>query len=196
MNAPDLRHLTTDELDALLDGAGSARVTSHLETCTNCLAMVELDRRLVGALSALPALDPTPGFADRVMAKVTITPSLSPVTVLAPTPRSIAARRRALVGSLVAGSSLVAWFGWAIANPDAALNTVTPVLRQTGDGLWAAMQNLVSGAAGQSWSADLIGAFGSPGKMLLALVAISGIYVVALTGFRRLLTDPVTDARW
>ena len=66
MTAPELLHLTADELDALLDGAGSARVTSHLETCASCLAMVELDRRLVGALSALPALDPRPGFADRV----------------------------------------------------------------------------------------------------------------------------------
>ena len=195
MTAPDLLHLTAQELEALLDGAGSARVTSHLETCANCLAMVRLDQRLVGALSALPAFDPHPGFADRVMARVSIQPALSPVPALAPTPRSIAARRRARVGSLLAGGSLVAWFGWAIANPDAALNTVVPVLRQTGDGLWPSLQSLVSGAAAQAWSADLIGAFGSPGKMLLAVVAISGLYVVALTGFRRLLTDPVTDAR-
>ena len=192
MNAPDLLHLTADELDALLEGAGSARVTSHLETCATCLAMVELDRRLVGALSALPALDPRPGFADRVMAKVTVAPALSPAPLVAPTPRSIAARRRALGGSLLAGGSLVAAFAWAIANPAAALDTVAPAFQ----GLWVSLQNLVSSGSAQSWSAQLVGAFGSPGKMLLALVAISGVYVVALTGFRRLLTDPVTDARW
>lgn len=191
MNAPDLQHLTADELDARLDGSGSARVTSHLETCASCLAMVELDRRLVGALSALPALDPSPGFADRVMAKVTV-PALSAAPLVAPTPRSIAAGRRAFGGSLLAGGSLVAAFTWAIANPTAALSTVAPAFQ----GLWVSLQQLVSSGSAQSWSAQLVGAFGSPGRMLFALVAISGLYVVALTSFRRLLTDPVTDARW
>lgn len=192
MNAPILQHLTADELDALLDGAGSARVTSHLETCATCLAMVEGDRRLVGALSALPALDPTPGFADRVMARVTIAPVVSPAAVVAATPRSIAARRRAFGGSLLAGTSLVAAFAWAIANPAAALNTVTPAFQ----GLWASLQQLMTSGSAQSWSAQLVGAFGSPSKMLFALVAVSGLYVVALTGFHRLLTDPVPDANW
>src|SRR5512141_558547 len=114
MTTADLSHLTADELDALLDGAGSARVTSHLETCADCLALVEVDRRMVSALSALPALDPHPGFADRVMARVTIKPAMDQASANAPTPRSVAARRRAWAGSLLAGGALVAWFGWAI----------------------------------------------------------------------------------
>jgi hypothetical protein len=187
MSATALQHLTTDELDALLDGAGSTRVTSHLETCVNCLATVELDRRLVGALSALPALDPAPDFEERVMARVIIRPAQSPIAVAAPSPRSIAARRRALVGSVLAGCSLVAGFAWAVTHPAAAaLGGFAPVINRNGEALLASLQSMATTAS----------SLASPGRMLLALVAISLVYVIALTGFQRLLTEPATDARW
>ena len=184
MNDADSLHLTAEELDALHDGAGSARVTSHLETCTDCQALVELDRRLVGSLSALPAFDPSPDFEDLVMARVAIAPAASTVAVATPSPRSIAARRRAMVGSLLGGISLVASFVWAAANPTAALGGFEPTLRRGAVSFWLSLQSLADNAV----------LVASPGKMLLAMVALSGLYVVALTGFRFLLTEPVADA--
>ncbi len=196
MTAPDLLHLTADELDALLDGTAAERATSHLATCSSCLAMFELDRRLVTSLAALPSLSPSADFEQLVMSRVTVAPALVPAPAAAPSPREMAARRRVAIGALLTGGSLVAGFAWAFANPAAALGAVVPALRQTGEALWVSMQTVASNATEQPWFGNVTDALGSPGKVLLAMAAVGALYVVVLTGFRRLLTDPAADARW
>jgi predicted anti-sigma-YlaC factor YlaD len=196
MTAPEMQHLTADELDALLEGEGSHRVTSHLATCSSCLAMFELDRQLVGMLSALPAFNPSVDFEARIMAQVKVGPAITIVPTLAPSPREVAARRRVLIGSLAVGGSVIAGFAWAMANPAAALGAVAPALRQTGEALWVSLQTVASNATEQPWFNSLADTLASPGKALLALVAVGGLYALALTGFRRLLTEPAADARW
>lgn len=196
MTSPDLQHLTADELDALLDANASERATSHLATCRSCLAMFELDRRLVTSLAALPSLSPSADFEQLVMSRVTVAPTLVPTPATSPSPREIAARRRVVVGALLTGGSLVAGFAWAFANPAAALGAVAPVLRETGDALWVSMQTIASNATEQPWFGTFTDALGSPAKVLLAMAAVGALYVVALTGFRRLLTDSAADARW
>lgn len=196
MTAPDLLHLTADELDAILEGNGSSRSTSHLATCSSCLAMVELDRRLVGALSSLPSLAPSADFEQRVMARVTIGVAPAQAPMVAPSPRALAARRRVLAGSLVTAASVAAGFVWAAANPTAALGAVGPALQRTGETLWGSLQAVASNATEQPWFAAVADSLASPGKLLLAVVAVGGLYALALTGFRRLLTEPAADARW
>ena len=69
-------HPEQERLEALavgeLSAAEAAVVESHLVGCTRCLEEVEEWRALFGALGDLPGIDPTPGFADTVMARVDV----------------------------------------------------------------------------------------------------------------------------
>lgn len=69
-------HPATEEVEAYVAGSLSAadRATfeSHLAGCPECAAEVEEWRALFAGLAALPRIEPSPGFADRVMAQVRI----------------------------------------------------------------------------------------------------------------------------
>lgn len=69
-------HPTDQRLEAFCDGSLTkgerAGIESHLTGCSRCRGEVEDWRTLFVALSGLPHLAPTPGFALRVMAHVTI----------------------------------------------------------------------------------------------------------------------------
>lgn len=72
----DMLHPAPDQLEAYVEGslgaADRAVLESHLTTCARCASEVEEWRAIFAALSSLPRLEPTPGFADRVMAGVQI----------------------------------------------------------------------------------------------------------------------------
>lgn len=71
-----LNHPTAERLQAFveetLDGAGRAVVRSHLAGCAECQTDVAEFRSLFAALEGLPQLEPTAGFADRVMKHVRV----------------------------------------------------------------------------------------------------------------------------
>lgn len=74
MNEGRDRHLTQDERELFLPVEGteepSADLRQHVEDCERCHREVEALRSLHAALASLPRLDPRPGFADAVMARV------------------------------------------------------------------------------------------------------------------------------
>jgi anti-sigma factor RsiW len=74
----DMYHPTADRLEAfvegLLDKAERVVIESHLLGCPHCQTQVDEWRVLFAALSGLPQFEPSPGFADRVMAGVQLTP--------------------------------------------------------------------------------------------------------------------------
>lgn len=65
-------HLTPEELDLLLerDAEAAARVEAHLDRCLACRREAAAVRHLHHRLAALPRLETSPGFAQRVMARV------------------------------------------------------------------------------------------------------------------------------
>lgn len=192
-----LAHLSADELDALHDGSGNERATSHLETCADCRAMVASDLSLIATLSALPSWDPRAGFAERIIAGL----DRSVVPVLAATPagetdRSRSARRRVLIGGLVVGGVVSGGFAWAAFNPGAALDLATPALQDVGQALWLSLQALTANAVEQPWFGAVRDTLASPSRVVPALVGAGLAYAVALIGLRRLLTRPAADAGW
>ncbi len=62
-------------LEGTLDDAERVVFESHLVGCSRCQAEVEEWRGLFASLEALPPIEPSAGFADRVMAHVTVLPS-------------------------------------------------------------------------------------------------------------------------
>ena len=71
-----MTHLTGSRVEGYCDGSLAkderAAVDSHVAHCSRCRAEVEDWRAVFAALAALPRLDPRPGFADRIMARVRI----------------------------------------------------------------------------------------------------------------------------
>lgn len=72
----DALHPKDERLEAYSDGslAGEERasVESHVRQCSRCRVEVEDWHSLFSALAALPVLAPAPGFANRVMAHVSV----------------------------------------------------------------------------------------------------------------------------
>ncbi len=78
MNDLDL-HPEPEQLESYLEGTleegQRAVLESHLVGCSRCQTELEEWRALFGALESLPSLEPSAGFADRVMARVTVRPT-------------------------------------------------------------------------------------------------------------------------
>lgn len=193
MKSHDSQHLTADELDAFLTESSSPRVLSHLGTCPACAVMVEADARLVAALATLPYFDPPRGFEERVLLAASKAASARAAII---TPRAAAARPRALTALVVAGASMAAGFAWATAHPADAIRWSTPALQQSGHALWLSLQAAASGASAQPWFSSLRDTLAMPGRTLLFFIGGAGAYAIALTGFRRLMAEPATDAGW
>lgn len=188
-------HLTTDELDAFLEDHPTPRATSHIATCTECQAMVALDREVVFHLGALPEHVPSYRFADTVMARVTVARPFSAPMVVPTTPRAVAARRRMVFASGLTGAAVAAAFGWAILNPAAALGFATPALQQGGHALWTGMQVGLSSAVDQPVLGWLAAMLAAPMRTIPVLIGGAGVYALALIGMRHLLTEPAHHAR-
>lgn len=196
MNPHDAKHLTADELDAFLTESSSHLVASHVATCLACAAMVERDRHLVGAMAALPYFTVPPGFSDRVMAQVAVASASVATAVGISTPRSAAARRRALGAVLLAGGGIAAGFVWASAHPAAALRWSTPALQDAGHTLWVSLQTIVANATGQPWFSSVRDTLATPIRAFAATAGIAGAYAFGLMGLRRLMNEPETNASW
>jgi anti-sigma factor RsiW len=96
-----LIHPTPDRLEAFVEGGlpdgDRAVLESHVLACVRCQAEVEEWRALFAALSDLPRVAPSVGFAERVMAGVTVAVPWY-------------ARAGALLGRLLPKST----FGWTL----------------------------------------------------------------------------------
>lgn len=195
MSHSPVEHLSADELDALMIGATPARAMSHLATCPECQTMRELDARLVAALSALPTYEPSTVFGDRVMAKVSLLPATT-VVARPRTAREQSARRRVFVGAALTTGAVAAGFAWAIAHPGAALGFANPALADAGQGIWDTVQTIAANAVEQPWFGTVRETLATPSRAFPLLVGLAGAYALALTGLRRLLAEPATDAGW
>ncbi|HEX2093021.1 MAG TPA: zf-HC2 domain-containing protein [Longimicrobiaceae bacterium] len=130
-------------------------VQEHVRQCGYCAAELEACRAFLASLAQLPDFDPSPGFADAVMARVIIRPRTSPALTrvrqwLPATRRGWMMLWTALLAPL---TPLVAVAAWLLSHP----------LVSAG-GLWS---------MGQRWAVD---AAESVGAGVAGLVAQSGIW--------------------
>lgn len=85
--------------EGALSGVQRQSVAAHLAACARCRAELALLARMHEALAAQPLLDPPPGFARSVVAR------LAP----APAPPSLAWLRASLAACWVAGTAVTLW---------------------------------------------------------------------------------------
>lgn len=194
----------------------AARVEAHLGDCPRCRVSVAAFREVVGALESLPRLEPSPGFAERVMAAL---PAGQAGTLGAAAPRPARSAAASAWGWLAAAARKLVPStrrGWSVAAVAASLpvalvtaavgylmthplltpgHLVSFALWRTAD-RWAALQATVSG-----WLMESVAAFraaslveavlGSPGvvaggAVVFCLGTLASLWVL----WRFLLSSP------
>jgi Putative zinc-finger len=70
MNCEETEAQLSAYLDGRLDEAHRRAVERHLASCSHCRAEAAALRRTIDSVSALPPVEPPPGFSQRVMAQV------------------------------------------------------------------------------------------------------------------------------
>lgn len=185
-------HLTPDELDAWLAGVLPAPAQEHLAHCPACRERAEMERELVQWLQAVPLLSPDPGFADRVMARVTV-PEAARVPALAGVRRALATRRGMAVAAglvvLLLGS-MAGSIAWTLAHQTTLVAVGQWMLGQAGQAAWVGARGLASAVMEQPWFGSLQALAAHPGRLGIASGAAIAAYLVGLLALRRLLALP------
>jgi hypothetical protein len=186
-----INHLTAEDLDAFHSASLSAEARAHLDECEECRTMAELDRVVIDALAALPALAPHHGFADRVMTTVR-----QPAPAFVRVPASRGARtwvRLAAAAMLVVslGASIV----WSLSNRDLLQSWIQLSTAETGRMLWLGVRVMATNLTAQPWYAPVREFVSSPGRLAVLVAGALVAYGAALAALRRLLTPPSVPVR-
>ena len=186
-----INHLTAEDLDAFHSASLSVEARAHLDECEECRTMAELDRVVINALAALPALGPHHGFADRVMTRVR-----QPVPAVVRVPASRGARtwvRLAAAAMLVVslGASIV----WSLSNRDLLQSWIQLSTAETGRMLWLGVRVMATNLTAQPWYAPVREFVSSPGRLAVLVAGALVAYGAALAALRRLLTPPSVPVR-
>jgi hypothetical protein len=176
-------HLAPEAVERIALGAGASPVEGeHLGGCALCRREVGEIRTLHARLAALEPLAPSPGFADRVMARVRL-PSPAPLRVLEGLRASPSRVLAAAAGALLA---VVGTATWLVAYPQVTPGGVAVLLADRGTTLaWqaavaAARVVYDSGLASllQAFRADLTPWTAVGGLATLALMGIGSLWVM------------------
>jgi hypothetical protein len=174
-------HLTAEVLERAAGnpGAVSEAHRRHVESCRQCAAGVEDVRHVSVVLRQLPTMEPRPGFADRVMARVRLPLPWHRRAVVAARERKFATVTLAGgLGAVGAGAAV-----WAIRFPDLRpLALASWVAGQASDLFWQGMMGLgrVAYALGLT---DLAGAIVADLNLTSALAGLATIALVSIGSF-------------
>jgi hypothetical protein len=183
-------HLTPDDLDAWIAGTLAPAAQDHLAFCPACQERTETEREIVTLLGALPLIGPASGFADRVMARVSVP---EPSAARSLRSRVFATRRSmALAASLlvlVAGS-MAGSVVWTLGHQDTLAALGAWLAGQAGQAAWLGVRAVASNFIEQPWFAGLRTLAASPGRLGLASALAMAAYVGGVMALRRLLALP------
>jgi hypothetical protein len=175
-------HITAEDLDLLLAGTPPAATLAHLAGCRECRQVAARDRAVVVALARLPRLEPSPGFADRVMARIgerTATRrSILRLHRTWPAPRLAAAAAALLAVAAGMTGSVI----WSVNNSEALLAARVQTLALF-DGL---------AALGRSLIASPVALAGSGAVLLAAVLVVFAVWTASVIMLRRLVALPRT----
>lgn len=176
-----VRHLAAEVLER---AAGNPDAVSeadrrHVATCAQCAAGVEDVRHASVALRDLSPMEPRPGFADRVMARVRLPLPWHRRMVVAAQERKLATLGFAGgLASVGAGAAV-----WAVRFPDLRpLALASWMVGQAGELFWQVTQGLgrVAYALGLT---DLAGAIAADLSLTSALAALATIALMSMGSF-------------
>jgi hypothetical protein len=196
MNPVPGPHLSADDFDAWMSGALAPDTREHLDHCPQCRERAEAEREIVSLLGALPLINPSAGFADRVMMAVSLPDPFSlrsltaAVRGLFATPR--AAAFAATVTLLVVGS-MTASIVWSFGHQEALAAAGSWIMAQAWQTGWVALRGLASNFMEQPWYATIRDSLEHPARWGAISAFATLAYVLGLVALRRLLALPARE---
>ena len=179
-----VKHLAEEARERIGMGGEPAPVESrHLSSCESCRREVAEIGSLQMRFSGLPVLEPSAGFADRVMARVSLPAPLwvRALDGLRVHPRRVAALAAVLVAT-VAGT-----FSWLTAYPQVTPGVLLRLAVERGSGLlWDGIVTVAT-VAYDSGLAALFGAFRADLTAWSAVGALATLVLVGLVSMWMLL---------
>jgi hypothetical protein len=185
-------HLSADEIDACLSGAPAPEVQRHLEQCRDCVEQLQAEREIVEQIATLPPLQPTDGFAERVMASVRI-PDPFAIRSLQATRRRLLAKPKSLVAAglaLLLLGSMTGSIVWSLTNQDTLAAIGAWLFAQGGQALWIGVQGLASNLIEQPWYTGFSSLIEHPVRLAVISALGSLAYLGGVLALRRLLAAP------
>jgi hypothetical protein len=186
-------HLTPDDLDAWLAGALAPATQEHLSNCPSCQERADTEREIVALLGALPLMSPAPGFADRVMARVTIPQPFAERSLQSLRRRVFATRRTMALAAgllvLVAGS-MTGSIVWTLGHQETLSAVGGWLAGQAGQFAWLGVRGVASNFIEQPWFEGLKALAAHPGRLALASALALVAYLGGVLTLRRLLALP------
>src|SRR5687768_86249 len=193
MTRPPGTHLSAEEIDSWLSGNFSQEWQQHLDHCQACLERVRVEREIVEQIAALPLMSPTTGFAERVMASVSI-PDPFAIRSLQATQRRLFATRRsvALAASLtiLLLGSMAGSIAWSLSHQDTLASIGNWLLAQGGQIAWLSLRGVASNLIEQPWYSTARSLLGNPIHLAAGSALATTVYLVGVLALRRLLALP------
>ena len=186
-------HLTPDDLDAWLAGALAPAAQDHLSQCPSCQERADTEREIVALLGALPLMSPAPGFADRVMARVTIPQPFAARSLRSLHRRVFATRRTmALAAGLLAivVGSMAGSIVWTLGHQETLAALGGWLVGQAGQFAWLGVRGVASNFLEHPWFEGLKTLAAQPGRLALASALAVVAYLGGILALRRLLALP------
>jgi hypothetical protein len=186
-------HLTPDDLDAWLTGALAPAAHNHLTRCPACQDRAETEREIVALLGALPLMSPAAGFADRVMARVTVPEPLAVRSLRSVRARIFATRRTTALAAgvlLVVVGSMAGSMVWTLGHREMLAAFGSWLAARAGQLAWLGVRGVASNFIEQPWFAGLKSLAASPGRLGLATALGMVAYLGGVLALRRLLALP------
>jgi hypothetical protein len=186
-------HLSPDDVENWLNGSLGAERTRHLDLCPECFDRAQAEREIVEQLGALPLMGPSAGFADRVMASVTIADPFALRSLQTLRQRIFATRRSMAIAAgiaLLLLGSMAASIAWTLANQDVLASVGSWMLAQGTQAGWLALRGLASSFIEQPWYESARALAGHPGRLAAAVGVALLAYLSGVFALRRLLALP------
>jgi hypothetical protein len=193
MTRPPGSHLSPDEIDAWLAGTLAEDWQQHLEQCQACLERARGERDIVDQLATLPLMSPAAGFADQVMAAVTI-PDPFAIRSLQATQRRLFATRKSLAiaasVTLLLLGSMGGSIAWSLTHQEALASIGNWLLSQGAQFAWLGLRGMASNLLEQPWYSGIRPLLDNPIRLALGSALASAVYFGGVLALRRLLALP------
>jgi hypothetical protein len=193
MTRPPGTHLSPDEIDSWLSGNLAREWQQHLDQCQTCLDRVRIEREIVDQIATLPLMSPAGGFADRVMASVSVPDPFSIRSFQATQRRLFATRRSLAIAAsltLLILGSMGGSIAWSLANQDTLASMGNWLLTAGGQVAWLSLRGVASNLIEQPWYSSLRSLLESPGRLALGSALATTVYLIGVLVLRRLLALP------
>ena len=193
MTRPPGTHLTPDEIDSWLSGSLAREWQQHLDECQTCLERVRLEREIVDQIGTLPLMSPADGFADRIMAEVSVPDPFSIRSLQATQRRLFATRKSVAVAASLAlflVGSMAGSIAWSLANADVLASLGNWLLTAGGQVAWLSVRGVASNLIEQPWYTGVRSLLENPGLLALGSGLATTVYLIGVLALRRLLALP------